>query len=83
MGFYTTRFVEADLPEEAESRAVQLVREDFKLREAVLNGKTDPPMIYLQEIALLKSFKGIKLPGAGYTFYEEKGKVKERPKRRT
>jgi hypothetical protein len=82
MGFYTTRFVVAALPEEAESLAVQLVREDSKLRKMVHNEKSDPPKIYLQEIALIKSFKGIKLPGTGYTFYEEKRKVKGRSKLR-
>ncbi len=83
MGFYTTRFVEADTPEEAESQAVQLVREDSKLREAVHNEKSDPPMIYLEEIGILESFEGINLPGTGYTFYEEKKKVKGRRKLRS
>ncbi len=83
MGFYTTRFVEADLPDEGETLAVQLIREDSKLRKIVHNKKSDPPMIYLEGIALLKSFKGIKLPGTGYMFYEEKRgkrKVKRRSK---
>lgn len=77
MGFYTTRFVEADLPEEAESLAVQLIRKDTKLQKVVHNKKSDPPMIYLEGIALLKSFKGIKLPGTGYVFYEEKRRIRK------
>ena len=70
-GFYTTRFVEADTPEKAENLAVQLIREDPKLRKAVINEKTDPPMIYAEDIELLRTFEGVRVPGAGYTFYEE------------
>ena len=42
-GFYTTRFVEAASPEEAEERAVQLLREDAELTAAILNDASDPP----------------------------------------
>ena len=69
MGFYTTRFVEAETPEKAEELAVQLVREDAKLRDAVINDKSDPPMIYVEEIVMLETFDGNKTPGAGYTFF--------------
>ena len=71
MGFYTTRFVNADTPENAENLAVQLIREDSKLREAVINERSDPPTIYAEDIELLQTFEGIKVPGTGYTFYEE------------
>src|SRR5262249_24035175 len=71
MGFYTTRFVEAETPENAENIAVELVRNDAELRKAVKNEKPDPPTIYAEEIALLQSFEGILVPGTGYTFYEE------------
>lgn len=62
-GFYTTRFVEPATPEKAEDFAVQLVREDADLRKAVVNEKSDPPMIYAEEIERLESFEGVKLPG--------------------
>lgn len=75
LGFYTTRFVEAGTPEEAEKRAVQLVRDDGKLKAAVLNDKADPPMIYLEEIDELVSFDGIEPPGGGYTFFLEDGEA--------
>jgi hypothetical protein len=42
MGFYTTRFVEADTPESAENLAVELVRKDAGLRKAVKNEKVRP-----------------------------------------
>lgn len=72
VGFYTTRFVEAENPEEAENKAVQLIREDRKLQKVVLNDKSDPPMIFVEEIEEKVSFDGVKLPGTGYTFYPVK-----------
>src|SRR5688572_14762202 len=71
MGFYTTRFVEADTPENAENLAVDLVRTDAELRKAITNEKSNPPMIYAKDIELLQTSEGVRLPGAGYTFYEE------------
>jgi hypothetical protein len=78
MGFYTTRFVEAETPEGAEDLAVQQIRGDDKLRKTVINDKSDPPMIYAEEIIMLETFEGIKLPGTGYTFFyddETRGKA--------
>ena len=79
MGFYTTRFLEADTPELAEHFAVQIVRGDTKLREAVINDKSDPPTIHAEEVVMLQTFEGINLPGAGYTFFfyedESEGKA--------
>lgn len=78
MGFYTTRFVEAETPEKAEDLAVRQIRGDDKLRKAVINDKSDPPMIYAEEIEMLETFEGIKLPGTGYTFFyddETQGKA--------
>ena len=49
-GFFTTRFVESDTPEEAEEIAVQLIRDDRVLKAAVLNDVASPPTIYLKEI---------------------------------
>jgi hypothetical protein len=69
MGFYTTRFLEADTPELAENRAAQLIRGDAKLREAVINDRSDPPMIHAEEIVLLQTLEGIEPPGSGYTFF--------------
>jgi hypothetical protein len=76
MGFYTTRFVEAETLEKAEDLAVQLVREDAKLREAVINEESDHPAIHAQEIVILQTFEGIELPGSGYTLYEEESQGK-------
>ena len=67
-GFYTTRFVEALNEDEAELAAVELIRKDNRLREAVGNGRPDPPMIFAEEIEEISTFDN---PGAGFTFYEE------------
>ena len=70
-GFYTTRFVEAANPEEAEERAVQLLREDAALTSAILNEASDPPMLYVEEIVELVSLDGVKPPGTGRAWYRE------------
>jgi hypothetical protein len=70
-GFYTTRFVEAVSPKQAEKKAVQLIRDDPKLKENVLNDKSEPPMMFVERIEPLNSFNGLPVPGTGYTFYDE------------
>jgi hypothetical protein len=50
MGFYTTRFVHARNEEEAETRAVQMVRESKSLRSAGIKSSSFTPMIYLESI---------------------------------
>jgi len=71
-GFYTTRWVEAKDPKEAELKAVAIIKRDPKLKGMAKNSLKNPPMLYLDEIHEVKTFKGIKLPGAGYTFYCKK-----------
>lgn len=70
LGFYTTRLVRAASPEEAENRAVQMVRDDPDFPRP-LNDVSDPPMIYMEEIVEVDvdEYNG---PTAGYTFYDEK-----------
>jgi hypothetical protein len=79
-GFYTTRFVEAKTAKEAKTLAVELVRSEPFLRAAVKNDKSNPPMIYLEDIETVPSFEGVGQPGAGHTWYDQdssaKGKVK-------
>ncbi len=73
MGFYTTRFVEAESEEAAESAVMDLLRSDPKLIKGVLNEESDSPMMYAEEIEELKSFKGFPVPGTGFAFYPEEG----------
>ena len=71
LGFFTTRFVEADTPDAAEHAAVELVRQDTRLRGIVRNAPTDPPMIYLDSLSEIPSFDGCPTPGAGYTWFSD------------
>ena len=70
-GSYTTIFVEAIDPEEAEKISINLIRNDPDLKAAVLNRQDDPPMIYTNEVNELISFEDIEPLGGGYTFYPE------------
>jgi len=72
-GFFTTRYIEANNPEEAELKAVQLIREDSEISESIKNPQSDPPMIYLNTLDELASFEGVDVPGAGYSFYPDDG----------
>jgi hypothetical protein len=70
-GFFTTRYVEANNPEEAELKAVDLIKTDSKLTESVKNDRADEPMIYLEELFEIESFEGENIPGTGYSFFLE------------
>lgn len=50
MGFYTTRFVHARNEEEAELRAVEMVRQSKSLRSAAIKPSSFTPMIYLESV---------------------------------
>lgn len=74
MGFYTTRYVEAENREDAEKRSVELIKNDPKLKDVMLNIRSDPPMIYLEKIEEISSFDGVDKTNTGYTFYPEESK---------
>jgi hypothetical protein len=69
-GFYTTRDVEAESFEEAELKAVDLVKEDDAIKNSAVNEKDNSPMIYLEEIRILESGEE-QLKNSGYSFYTE------------
>jgi hypothetical protein len=71
MGFYTTRFIEAGSPKQAENLSVELIKNDSKLKKSILNDQADPPMIYVDSLDELTSFGDNAVPGSGYTFYLE------------
>jgi hypothetical protein len=73
VGFYTTRFVEAQNDHKAEENAISTLRNDPDLRDRVLNEKTDAPMLFAEEIEELDSFDGLTLPGTGFSFYTDDG----------
>jgi hypothetical protein len=71
MGFYTQVFVEAGDASTAEAHAVNMLRQECKLREGVLNGPDDRPRMSVAEIEQITSFAGCKLPRTGLAFYVE------------
>ena len=70
-GFFTTRLVEAQNEGEAESKAIEMLREE--LMTVVQNEKTDSPMMFVEEIKEMESFGKFKVPGAGFTWYLDRG----------
>jgi hypothetical protein len=67
LGFYTTRVVKANSPEEAEQKAVDLIKTDQNLLEMVQNNSKVEPMIYLESISQASWWQ--RTGGAGYTFW--------------
>jgi hypothetical protein len=72
LGFYTTRFVKAENPQQAEKIAVILTHHNPNLRKTLLNENDDRPKINVEEIkeiGFLKFFA--KKSTAGFVFYSE------------
>jgi hypothetical protein len=71
-GFFTTRFVEADGPEAAETIAMDMIR--LELADLVENDMADSPVMFLEEIEEIDSFIDSPSPGAGFAWFpDEKG----------
>lgn len=72
-GFYTTRFVEASNPHDAEIKAVASLRQWDEVKALVKNKKDDPPMLYADEIVELTTFDGVNRGvEKGASWYKEK-----------
>lgn len=71
VGFYTNVFIEAFTAADAESRAIELIREDGHLRDITLNDKSDPLRVSADEVRELESFDGARLPRTGLSLYAE------------
>jgi hypothetical protein len=70
-GFYTTAFVEAVNAGQAEAIAVELLKNDSKLKNACENVVSDPPAIRIESIDEVESFAGCDLPRVGLALFEE------------
>ena len=70
-GFFTTVYVDAFTPDDAKTRAIDLLREDARLQEASLNAENDPISYSAQEVNQMESFKGVRLPRNGLALYSE------------
>ncbi len=64
-GFYTTRFVEASDPEDAELKVVDLLREDASLQVSEKHRNSDA-RVFIDEIEEVAEITG---PNKGFTFY--------------
>ena len=71
-GFYISAFLEAPTPEEAEDRAVELVRTSPKLRAIVTNEPDDPPRMFIEELAELDDWPADCVrPLSGFVYYDD------------
>ncbi len=69
LGFYVTRFVDAQDAEGAEKAAVDLIREDAWLKGNVLNNRDDPPMLYADEVKELEAYDPEENVDTGFSWY--------------
>ena len=75
LGFITTRWVKASNEEQAELKAVELIKNDAHLHNLLRNPEREPapPMIYLCEMCKVNWFTYLRRkPGAGYSFFPMK-----------
>jgi hypothetical protein len=71
-GFYTTKFVKSENPQEAEKNAIILIRQNPNLRDTILNENADRPTINLEEIKEVNCLKFFsKKSTTDFTFYPE------------
>ncbi|MDI1310658.1 hypothetical protein [Prosthecobacter sp.] len=71
-GFYINAFLDALTPQEAEDRAVELVRTSPKLRAIVTNGPDDPPQMFIEELAELDDWPADCVrPLSGFVYYDD------------
>jgi len=75
-GFYTTRFVTADDATAAEYQVMAAIRADEKLRSALRNPRTDPPIMVAEELEEVPSIPDD--ASESYVFFTGKGA--ERPR---
>jgi len=68
-GFYTNVFVEAFTSADAESRAIEIVREDADLADILLNPDDDPLSLSADETREIDSFDGHKVPRDAFMLY--------------
>jgi len=69
-GFITTRYVAAATATMAREVALSLVITDTHLAKIVRTEWGGQPVVSSEDVAELESFKGIRAPGGGYTFFD-------------
>jgi capsule polysaccharide export protein KpsE/RkpR len=72
LGFFTNVSVEAFTAADAEERAIDIIREDAKIRELALNAKDDPLRFVVEEVHEVEAFDpGAQHPRSGLAFFPE------------
>lgn len=69
-GFFVTRDVEADSSEDAELKAVEMIKKEEAITSITINPRDDSPMLYLDSIHLLHEDEE-SINNSGYTYYTE------------
>lgn len=72
LGFVTTRWVKAVDEQQAELKAVELIKNDSYIQSSLRSPENEvpKPMIYMREMYKVNWFTYFRRqPGAGYTFY--------------
>jgi len=70
-GFFTFRHVEAETPDEAGHKAMEMLRQHQPLRDMVQNEESDPPEMHVTEIAGLDSFDEVEEMEPGFIWYND------------
>jgi hypothetical protein len=71
LGFHTNVYVECTTSTEAETRAVDVLRTDARLKALAANEDANPPVFSVTSIEEIKSFDGLCLPRTGLAMFEE------------
>lgn len=72
-GFFTTRVVEARDEEEAEQKAIEVLRNDTDLVARTQNEESDSPMMFVEEVEELKVFARLRPPRTGFVWFPDEG----------
>ena len=70
-------------PADAERQAIDLIRQDSKLRRSVKHSPANPPLMFTVDIAEVDRFAPLKPPGTGYLFFHGRGAGRPRTGRRS
>lgn len=73
-GYCTTRKIEEKDIEAAELLTLDSIRAEWN--ELVLNNRSDPPMLLVDNIYEVEGFESELVPGKGPTWYDEKDECK-------
>jgi len=76
MRFHSTRLVEAENPRRAEILARDLIRNDTRLKNGVLNKESDPPSIHIESVSEVSAM-AYDAQNRAHSFYWEEESINE------